>query len=26
LRAPFQWFNFYDFWQSSDMDMTDASR
>jgi predicted LPLAT superfamily acyltransferase len=26
LCAPFQWFNFYDFWQSSDMDMTDASR
>ncbi len=25
LRAPFQWFNFYDFWHSPDMDMTDAS-
>lgn len=26
LRAPFQWFNFYDFWHSPDMDVTDASR
>jgi predicted LPLAT superfamily acyltransferase len=26
LRAPFQWFNFYDFWGSSDMDTTNASR
>jgi len=26
LRAPFQWFNFYDFWQSPDMEPTDASR
>jgi predicted LPLAT superfamily acyltransferase len=26
LRAPFQWFNFYDFWHSTDMDITDASR
>lgn len=26
LRAPFQWFNFYDFWQLPDMDVTDASR
>lgn len=26
LRAPFQWFNFYDFWQSPDMELTDASR
>lgn len=26
LRAPHQWFNFYDFWQLTDMDVTDASR
>jgi predicted LPLAT superfamily acyltransferase len=26
LRAPLQWFNFYDFWHLPDMDMTDASR
>jgi predicted LPLAT superfamily acyltransferase len=26
LRAPLQWFNFYDFWQTPDMDVTDASR
>jgi predicted LPLAT superfamily acyltransferase len=26
LRAPFQWFNFYDFWQTPDMELTDASR
>lgn len=26
LRAPFQWFNFYDFWHSPDMDMSNASR
>ena len=26
LLAPFQWFNFYDFWQSPDMETTDASR
>jgi predicted LPLAT superfamily acyltransferase len=26
LRAPFQWFNFYDFWQTPDTDMTDAAR
>jgi predicted LPLAT superfamily acyltransferase len=26
LRAPFQWFNFYDFWQLPDMDTTDAPR
>ena len=24
LRAPLQWFNFYDFWHSPDMDITDA--
>jgi predicted LPLAT superfamily acyltransferase len=26
LRAPFQWFNFYAFWHSPDMETTDASR
>jgi predicted LPLAT superfamily acyltransferase len=26
LRAPFQWFNFFDFWHFPDMDNTDASR
>ena len=26
LRAPLQWFNFYDFWHHSTMDTTDASR
>ncbi|MDB5771150.1 MAG: acyltransferase [Burkholderia sp.] len=26
LRAPLQWFNFYDFWQAPTMEMTDASR
>jgi predicted LPLAT superfamily acyltransferase len=26
LRAPFQWFNFYDFWHSPYMDTNDASR
>lgn len=25
-RAPLQWFNFYDFWHSPNLDMTDASR
>ena len=24
LRAPFQWFNFYEFWRSPDMESTDA--
>ena len=26
LRAPLQWFNFYDFWHLSTMDVSDASR
>lgn len=26
LRAPFQWFNFYDFWHLPTMDNSDASR
>jgi predicted LPLAT superfamily acyltransferase len=26
LRAPLQWFNFYDFWHSPTMDTSDASR
>ncbi|HVL08575.1 MAG TPA: acyltransferase, partial [Burkholderiaceae bacterium] len=26
LRAPFQWFNFYDFWHSPHREPTDASR
>jgi predicted LPLAT superfamily acyltransferase len=26
LRAPLQWFNFYDFWHIPDLDTTDASR
>jgi len=26
LRAPLQWFNFYDFWELPDMELTDASR
>jgi predicted LPLAT superfamily acyltransferase len=26
LRAPLQWFNFYDFWHLPHMEMTDASR
>lgn len=26
LRAPYQWFNFYDFWHLPDIGMTDASR
>jgi predicted LPLAT superfamily acyltransferase len=26
LRAPLQWFNFYDFWHLPSMDMSDASR
>ena len=26
VRAPLQWFNFYDFWHLPDLDHTDASR